>query len=74
MFARSTSVLLMLSLLVERLLEDSWESRSQQAGRRELAVESLAAALFLGIATPLAVPALAAHRLDSGRAFLRIAL
>jgi diguanylate cyclase (GGDEF)-like protein len=59
---------------VERLLEDSWESRSQQAGRRELAVESLAAALFLGIATPLAIPALAAHRVDSGLALLLIAL
>jgi diguanylate cyclase (GGDEF)-like protein len=59
---------------VERLLEDSWESRSQQAGRRELAVESLAAALFLGIATPLAIPALAAHRVDSGVALLLIAL
>ena len=31
---------------VERLLEDSWESRSQRAGGRELAVESLAAAGF----------------------------
>jgi diguanylate cyclase (GGDEF)-like protein len=59
---------------VERLLEDSWESRSQQAGRRELAVESMAAALFLGVATPLAVPALAAHRVDSGLALLLIAL
>src|SRR5437588_5481135 len=59
---------------VERLLEDSWASRSQQAGRRELAVESFAAALFLAIATALAIPALAAHRVDSGLALLLIAL
>src|SRR5437763_2821991 len=59
---------------VERLLEDSWESRSQRAGGRELAVESLAAAGFLAVAVPLAIPALSAHRVGSGLALLLIAL
>jgi diguanylate cyclase (GGDEF)-like protein len=59
---------------VERLLEDSWEARSQRAGRRELAVESLAAAAFLAVAVPLAIPALAAHRVGGGLALLLIAL
>jgi diguanylate cyclase (GGDEF)-like protein len=59
---------------VERLLEDSWDSRSQRAGRRELAVESLAAAAFLGVAIPLAIPALAAHRVDVGLTLLLVAL
>jgi diguanylate cyclase (GGDEF)-like protein len=59
---------------VERLLEDSWESRTQRASRRELAVESIAAALFLSLAAPLAMPALAAHRVDAPLAILLIGL
>jgi diguanylate cyclase (GGDEF)-like protein len=59
---------------VERLLEDSWESRSQRAAGRELAVESLAAALFLAVAAGLAVPALAAHRVDPALTLLLIGL
>jgi diguanylate cyclase (GGDEF)-like protein len=49
---------------VERLLEDSWEARGRRLSLRELAVESIAGALFLGCAIPLALHALAAHRLD----------
>jgi diguanylate cyclase (GGDEF)-like protein len=46
---------------VERLLEDSWETRSRRSSRRELVVETLAALLFLGCAIPLALAALASH-------------
>jgi diguanylate cyclase (GGDEF)-like protein len=49
---------------VERLLEDSWAARGRRLNRRELAVESVAAALFLGCAIPLALGALASHQLD----------
>jgi len=49
---------------VERLLEDSWEARGRRLNRRELGVESVAAVLFLGCAIPLALDALATHRLD----------
>ncbi len=49
---------------VERLLEDSWSSRSKRAGPRELLVEAVAGALFLACAVPLAVNALAHHSLD----------
>ena len=38
---------------VERLLEESWESRTQRANRRELVVEGSAAVLFLAVAGPL---------------------
>ena len=51
---------------LERLLEDSWESRSQRASRRELMLETSAAALFLAVAAPLAASALATHRVDLG--------
>src|SRR5438874_1858518 len=40
---------------VERLMEDSWESRSRRASGRELAVETAAAALFMAVAVPLAL-------------------
>ncbi len=59
---------------VERLLEDSWDSRSQRANRRELIGEFAGAILFLGAAVPLAAPALAAHRFDAGLACLLVAL
>jgi hypothetical protein len=48
---------------VERLLEDSWEARSRAASRRELIVEGGAGALFLAVAVPLAVPAVARGQL-----------
>jgi diguanylate cyclase (GGDEF)-like protein len=43
---------------VERLLEESWETRSRRIDPRELIVESLAGVLFLACAIPLALPAL----------------
>jgi len=49
---------------VQRLLEDSWKSRSRRFNRRELVVEAGAAALFLGCAFPLALHALATHHVD----------
>lgn len=59
---------------VDRLLEDSWETRSRRAGRRELISEAVAAALFLGGSLALAVPALARHGLDPGLAILLVGL
>jgi len=59
---------------VDRLLEDSWQTRSQRASRRELLVEAIAATLFLLAAAPLAVPAIAAHHLDPGLALMTVAL
>ncbi len=53
---------------VEHLLEVSWEARSRRVGRRELIVESVAAALFLACAIPLAVLSLQQHTLDVGLA------
>jgi diguanylate cyclase (GGDEF)-like protein len=49
---------------VERLLEDSWNTRSERASRRELIVETAAAVLFLGCAVPLALPAFASQAID----------
>jgi diguanylate cyclase (GGDEF)-like protein len=49
---------------VERLLEDSWETRSRRVGTRELIVETAAAVLFLACAIPLALPALASTPID----------
>ncbi|MGZ4251810.1 MAG: bifunctional diguanylate cyclase/phosphohydrolase [Solirubrobacteraceae bacterium] len=59
---------------VERLLEESWESRTQRANRRELVVEGSAAVLFLAVAGPLAAPALAAHQVDPWLALLLVGL
>src|ERR1700761_7676612 len=59
---------------VERLLEDSWESRTGRASRRELIGEFAAAVLFLAVAVPLAVPAIASHSFDAGLACLLVAL
>ncbi|HEY1834818.1 MAG TPA: HD domain-containing phosphohydrolase [Solirubrobacteraceae bacterium] len=54
---------------VERLLEDSWKSRSRATlSRRELLVESVAGLLFCACAIPLGVYAFAAHHLDVGLA------
>ena len=49
---------------VERLLEDSWSSRAEGPGRRELLVETLAGLLFLACAVPLGAFALAHHGVD----------
>ena len=59
---------------VERLMEDSWDSRSRAASRRELIVEAGAAALFLAVAVPLAVPAVAGGQLRPGLALLLVGL
>jgi diguanylate cyclase (GGDEF)-like protein len=59
---------------VERLLEDSWETRKQRASRREVLVEAVAAALFLSVATPLAAPDLAGHGLNFVLAGMLVAL
>ena len=49
---------------VERLLEDSWKARGRRFNRRELAAEAVASALFLGCAIPMALTALASHRMN----------
>jgi diguanylate cyclase (GGDEF)-like protein len=59
---------------VERLLEDSWDTRSRGASRRELLVEAAASVLFLCAAVPLGLSALASHRLDLGLAALLVGL
>jgi diguanylate cyclase (GGDEF)-like protein len=59
---------------LERLLEDSWESRGQRASRRELILETSAAALFLGVAGPLAASALGSHQVDFGLAVMLVGL
>jgi diguanylate cyclase (GGDEF)-like protein len=59
---------------VDRLLEESWGSRARRANRREVIAESSAAAVFLGIAVPLAVHGLAGHAVDPLPALLLVAL
>ncbi|MGZ4183786.1 MAG: HD domain-containing phosphohydrolase [Solirubrobacteraceae bacterium] len=59
---------------VERLLEESWDSRTERANRRELIVEGSAAVLFLAVAGPLAATALASHRVDPWLALLLVGL
>jgi diguanylate cyclase (GGDEF)-like protein len=59
---------------VDRLLEDSWETRSRRASARELISETVAAGLFLVVAGALAAPALARHHVDLGFALLLVAL
>src|SRR5205823_9778253 len=59
---------------VERLMEDSWEARSQRASRRETLVETGASALFLVVAIPLAVVALSSHQVDPPLACLLVLL
>jgi len=49
---------------VERLLEDSWDARTEGAGRREALVETLAGLLFGACAVPLAAASLARHPLE----------
>ncbi len=59
---------------VGRLLEDSWASRSRRAGKRELIAEVGAAMLFLAVAVPLALPALADDRVRVALALLLVGL
>ena len=59
---------------VERLLEESWDSRGQGAGRRELVLETLAGVLFVLIAAPLAAPSIASHAFDPVLALCLVAL
>jgi diguanylate cyclase (GGDEF)-like protein len=59
---------------VERPLEDSWTTRSGRCNRRELAVEAMAGALFLGSATALALLAPAGRPLDIPFAALLVVL
>src|SRR5438874_1204907 len=49
---------------VERLLEDSWKTRSRRVSRRELLVETAASTLFLVLAIPLALSALGSNQID----------
>ncbi|MGA2926171.1 MAG: diguanylate cyclase [Solirubrobacteraceae bacterium] len=58
---------------VDRLLEDSWQSRSRRASRRELLAEAAAAILFGAVATPLALPALTGGHLRPALAALLVA-
>jgi len=59
---------------VERLLEDSWETRDRRATRRELIAEAAAGAAFLLVAIPMALPALIEGRLPLGTALLLVCL
>ena len=59
---------------VERLLEESWDARTERANRRELMVEGAAAVLFLAVAGPLAASALESHRVDPWLALLLVGL
>ncbi|MGA2013050.1 MAG: diguanylate cyclase [Solirubrobacteraceae bacterium] len=59
---------------VERLLEDSWESRSRRPGRREIVVEAVATVLFLAAAVPLAAGPAAGGHVRLGPALLLMAL
>ena len=59
---------------VERLLEDSWGSRSRRASRRELISEGAAATLFLAVAVPLAAAPLANGQVSLPLATLLVVL
>src|SRR4029453_13117438 len=58
----------------ERLLEDSWETRSRRVSGRELIAEGLAGLLFLACAVPLAVTAVGGHGVDPRLAALLVVL
>jgi diguanylate cyclase (GGDEF)-like protein len=58
----------------DRLLEDSWTGRQRRAASQELIVETAAAALFLAVALPLALPQLLAHHPDLSWALLLVGL
>jgi diguanylate cyclase (GGDEF)-like protein len=57
-----------------RLLEESWEKRSMPETRRALLVEASASVLFLCVAIPMAVTALAGQHLRPGHAALLVLL
>ena len=59
---------------VERLLEDSWDARSERANRRELIVEGTASVMFLAVAVPLGASALAGGNVRLGVLVLLIGL
>jgi len=59
---------------VERLLEDSWDARSERASRRELIVEGTASAVFFAVAVPVGASALAAGNVRPGVLVLLIGL
>ncbi len=59
---------------VERLLEDSWHTRSRRMNSRELLFEGGAALLFAGVAIPMAVPGLSSTQLDVPLAALLVVL
>jgi diguanylate cyclase (GGDEF)-like protein len=56
----------------ERLLEDSWTTRSREVSRRELLVEASSSLLFLALAIPLALSA--SGRFNPGLAAALVAL
>ena len=58
----------------DRLMEESWTKRQGRAAGRELVVETLAAVLFLGVAVPLALPALLTQPVDLSWALLLVGL
>jgi diguanylate cyclase (GGDEF)-like protein len=58
----------------ERLLEDSWGTRSRRASGRELIAEGLAGLLFLACAVTLAVTAVGGHGVDARLAALLVVL
>lgn len=59
---------------VDRLLEDSWETRSRRANVRELVSEASAACLFLSVAGMLAAPVLFHSGLNVPFAILLVVL
>src|SRR4051812_30563 len=59
---------------VERLLEESWESRSRRMGRRELLTETAATVLFLACSVPLFIAAIGAHHVDATAAGVLVGL
>ena len=59
---------------VERLLEDSWDARSERASRRELIVEGTASVMFLAVAVPFGASALAGGNVRAGVLVLLIGL
>jgi diguanylate cyclase (GGDEF)-like protein len=59
---------------VERLLEDSWDTRSEHASRRELITEGTASVVFLAVAVPFGASALAGANPRLGALVLLIAL
>ena len=59
---------------VERLLEDSWETRDRHATRRELIAEAAAGPTFLAVAVPMALPAIIEGRVPLGTAALLVFL